>query len=239
MADQMLTVGDVMTTSVVTVQGSTPLKQVAEALVERGISGVPVVDEAGAVLGVVSEGDLLLKESGPGVVRKHRLGRLLGDQKALQAREQKLKATTAGEAMTSPAITIRPNQTLAEAARLMTGRQVNRLVVVDDEKLVGIVTRADLVRAFVRADDELANTIREEVLLRIMWLDPAGFRVHVAHGVATIDGHVEHRSTAEAIESAIAMVPGIVGVDADITWTLEEADVRPVTVDAFFPYSPR
>src|SRR4029078_8974984 len=101
MADQMLTVGDVMTTSVVTVQGSTPLKQVAEALVERGISGVPVVDEAGAVLGVVSEGDLLLKESGPGVVRKHRLGRLLGDQKALQAREQKLKATTAREAMTS------------------------------------------------------------------------------------------------------------------------------------------
>jgi CBS domain-containing protein len=235
----MMTVGDVMTTYVVTVKASTPIKEVARLLVERGISGMPVVDDTGAVLGVVSEGDLLLKESGPEVVRKHRLGRLVGDQKAAQVREQKVKATTAGEAMTSPPITVRPNQTLVEAARLMTGQLVNRLVVISDEKLVGIVTRADLVRAFVRADDELADTIRTEVLLRIMWLDPAAFTVRVAKGVATISGHVEHRSTAEAIETAIAMVPGIVGVEADITWSLEEADVRPVTVDAFFPYSPR
>jgi len=234
-----MTVGDVMTTSVVTVKGSTPLKEVAQVLVERGISGLPVVDDVGRAVGVVSEGDLLFKESGAEVLRTHRLGRLLGDQKAAKAREQKLKATTAGEAMTSPAITVRPNQTLAEAARLMTGQLINRLVVVDGEKLVGIVTRADLVRAFVRADDELADTIRQEVLLRIMWLDPAGFRVHVARGVATITGHVERRSTAEAIESAIAMVPGIVGVTADITWSLEDADVRPVAVEAFFPYSPR
>ena len=235
----MMTVGDVMTTSVVTVKESTPLKEVAQVLIERGISGVPVVDDAGAVVGVVSEGDFLFKESGPEVVRSHRLGRLFGDQKAMQAREQKLQATTAGEAMTSPAITVRPNQTLAEAARVMTGQLVNRLVVIDGEKLAGIVTRADLVRAFVRADDELANTIREEVLLRIMWLDPAAFKVNVSHGVATITGHAERRSTAEAIETAIAMVPGIVGVRADITWSLEDGEVRPATVDAFFPYSPR
>jgi CBS domain-containing protein len=235
----MLTVGDVMTASVVTVNEAMPLKEVAEILIERGISGVPVVDDAGGVVGVVSEADFLLKESGPDGRRQRRLGRLFGDSKATEARQQKLSATSAGEAMTRPPITVRPAQTIAEAARLMTERLVNRLVVMDGDTLAGIVTRADLVRAFVRADDELANTIREEVLLRIMWLDPAAFRVRVARGVATIDGHVEHRSTAEAIETAIAMVPGIVGVEADITWTVEEADVRPVTVDAFFPYSPR
>ena len=234
----MMTVGDVMTTSVVTVKESTPLKDVAAVLVESGISGVPVVDDAGAVVGVVSEGDFLFKETGPEVA-PGRIGRLFGDQKAAHARQQKLEATTAGEAMTSPAITVRAGQTLAEAARLMTGRLVNRLVVMDGDKLVGIVSRADLVRAFVRADEELANTIRDEVLLRIMWLDPAGFRVRVTHGVATITGHAERRSTAEAIESAVAMVPGIVGVKADITWSMDDADIRPARVDPFFPYSPR
>lgn len=235
----MLTVGDVMTTSVVTVKASTPLKAVAEVLIERGISGVPVVDDAGSVVGVVSEADFLFKESGPEAHRQSRLGRLLGDSKATEARHQKLSATTAGEAMTSPPISVRPNQTLAEAARLMSGRSVNRLVVMDDARLAGIVSRADLVRAFVRSDEELETTIREEVLLRIMWLDPAGFQVRVAHGVASITGHAERRSTAEAIESAVAMVPGIVGVKADITWSLEDAQVQPATVEAFFPYSPR
>jgi hypothetical protein len=72
-----------------------------------------------------------------------------------------------------------------------------------------------------------------------MWLDPAGFQVRVAHGVASIIGHAERRSTAEAIETAIAMVPGIVGVKADITWSLDDAQMQPPALDTFFPYSPR
>ncbi|HET9085374.1 MAG TPA: CBS domain-containing protein [Candidatus Limnocylindrales bacterium] len=235
----MLTVGDVMTRSVVTVKASTPLKAVAEILIERGISGVPVVDDAGTVVGVVSEADFLFKESGPEERRQSRLGRLFGDSKATEARQQKLSATTAGEAMTSPPICVRPTQTIAEAARLMSGQLVNRLVVMDDSRLAGIVSRADLVRAFVRTDEELETTIREEVLLRIMWLDPAGFQVRVVNGVASIVGHAERRSTAEAIETTVAMVPGIVGVKADITWSLDDAKAQPATVDAFFPYSPR
>jgi len=235
----MLTVGDVMTTSVVTVNQSRPLKEVAEILIERGISGVPVVDDPGDVVGVVSEADFLFKESGPEARRQRRFGRLFGDSKAMAARQQKLSATTAGEAMTSPPITVRPAQTIAEAARLMSGHLVNRLVVMDGDDLVGIVTRADLVRAFVRTDEELVKAIREEVLLRIMWLDPAGFQVRVGHGMASIIGHAQRRSTAEAIESAVAMVPGIVGVKAEITWSLDDAQVQPATVDAFFPYSPR
>ena len=88
--------------------------------------------------------------------------------------------------MTAPAVTIGPDRRVAEAAALMIARKVNRLPVVDDGRLVGIVTRADLVRAFVRSDAELAETIRDEVLLHILWLDPALFRVAVSDGVATI-----------------------------------------------------
>lgn len=234
----MLTVGDVMTASVVTVRDSAPLRHAAELLIERGISGVPVVDDAGSVVGVISEADFLFKESGPEVAQHRRLGRFFGASKATESHRRKLAATTAGEAMTSPAITVRPAQTIAEAARLMTGKQVNRLVVTDGGTLAGIVTRADLVRAFVRSDEELARIIREEVLLRIMWLDPAAFDVRVVNGVATITGHAERCSTAEMMESTIAMVPGIVAVQADITWSLDDRQVRPAPASAFFLYGP-
>jgi CBS domain-containing protein len=235
----MLTVGDVMTTSVVTVNQSRPLKEVAEILIERGISGVPVVDDPGDVVGVVSEADFLFKESGPEARRQRPFGRLFGDSKAMAARQQKLSATTAGEAMTSPPITVRPAQTIVEAARLMTGHLVNRLVVMDGDDLVGIVTRADLVRAFVRTDEELVKAIREEVLLRIMWLDPAGFpgsrRPRYGEHHRPCPAALYGRSDRERRRDG----PGIVAVKAEITWSLDDAQVQPATVDAFFPYSPR
>jgi CBS domain-containing protein len=235
-----MTVRDVMTTSVISVPEGTPLKDVARTLIDNGISGVPVCDAGGRVVGVVSEADFLMKESGPGALPRRPFARLLGDSRSTRSWRSKLDATTATEAMTAPAITVSPRETIAAAARLMTDKGINRLVVVDDdERPVGIVSRADLVRAYVRSDEELAATIREDILLRILWLDPAGFTVKVRDGVATITGHVERRSTAEMVESSVRMVPGIARVDADVAWSIDDDKVRPSTVDAYFPYSPR
>jgi CBS domain-containing protein len=150
----------------------------------------------------------------------------------------KLAAVTAGEAMTAPAVTVEPWITVAKAAATMTSRGMNRLPVVDDGRLVGIVTRADLVRAYVRSDEELAGTIKVEVLRQLLWLDPTAFTIEVRDGVATISGSVERRSTAEMIARTIAMVPGIVDVDASIRWQLEDRDIKPVERDVAFPYSP-
>jgi CBS domain-containing protein len=235
----VMTVRDVMTTSVITADQGTPLKDVARLLVEHGISGIPVCDANGRVVGVVSEADLVLKGTGPEALPHRPLARVLGDSRSTRAWRAKIDATTAEEAMTSPAVTISPSATIAEAARIMTDRKVNRLVVVDGERLAGIITRADLVRAYVRSDEELAETIRDEVLLRILWVDPSGFRVEVTRGVATVTGHVDRRSMAEVVESAIAMVPGIVRVNADITWSMDDSQIKPPTADAFFPFSPR
>jgi CBS domain-containing protein len=234
----MMTVRDVMTRSVVWVRRITPLKEVAQLLVDNDISGVPIVDYDDAVLGVVSEGDLLIKEQGADAIRHRPLARLLGESRKTRTQLAKLEAVTAAEAMTAPAITIASSRPIHEAAAIMTARGVNRLPVVDDGRLVGIVTRGDLVRAYVRSDDELATTIRQDVLLRILWLDPAQFTVSVKAGVASVSGRVERRSTAEIIEHSVRMVPGIVDAHVSVSWSIDDRKLEPAGADAIFPFSP-
>jgi CBS-domain-containing membrane protein len=234
-----MTVRDVMTRSVVSVHPTTPIKEVAQLLIDNGISGVPVVDVTGPVLGVVSEADLLIKEQGADAIRHRPLARFRGESAESRAQLIKLGAVTAADAMTAPAITITPARSIHDAAAIMTNRNVNRLPVVDDGQLVGIVSRSDLVRAYVRSDDELAATIRQDVILRILWLDPTLFTVVVEDGLASIGGHVERRSTAEMIERAVRMVPGIVDVHASVGWSTDDGRLEPVAYDPVFPFGPR
>jgi CBS domain-containing protein len=235
----MMTVRDVMTTDVITVQPTDLLKDVAQTLVERRISGVPVVDRDGLVVGVVSEADFLIKQEGPEGLRPGALDRVFGESPALQAAHAKLAARTAEELMTSPPITIEAHRPVSEAARMMTLHRVNRLPVVDDGRIAGIVTRADLVRAFARSDRELAQTIREDVLLRVLSLDPATFVVTVDEGVASVQGSVDRRSTAQLLRETVAMVPGIVEVDARVDWSFDDSRLEPATRDAVFPHGIR
>jgi CBS domain-containing protein len=235
----MKTVRDVMATPVVTVRRTTPLKDVAQLLVENRVSGLPVIDVDGSVLGVVSEADFLVKESGEGAVRHRPLARLLGDSRTSRSQLDKVHATRTADAMTAPAITIEPGRPISEAARLMTLRKVNRLPVVEDGRLVGIVTRADLVRAYVRSDADLAETIRQDVIRHTLWLDPAAFAVEVKDGIASISGHVQRRSTAGMVAHATAVVPGILEVEASITWSLDDNKIQPEPVDLVSLIGPR
>jgi CBS domain-containing protein len=234
----MLTVRDVMTQPALSVKAEAPLREVAQLLLDGRISGVPVVDDAGAVIGVVSEADFLVKEQGRDALPHRPLARIRGESRASRAQLVKLTASTAGEAMTAPAVTVASSCRISQAAEIMTRRGVNRLPVVDKGQLVGIVSRADLVQAYVRSDDELARTVREEVLLRILWLDPSTFTVDVENGVLSLSGRVERRSTAEMVERAVGMVPGLVDVHCAVTWSMDDSDIRPTTLDPVFPYSP-
>ncbi len=235
----MKNVRDVMTKSVHVVHPETPLKDVARLLLEYGISGLPVVAADGGVVGVVSEADLLMKQQGAEAVRHRALARFFGDSAEARAQTRRIAAQTAGDAMSAPPVTIEPAATIPEAAARMTARRVNRLPVVEDGRLIGIVTRADLVRAYVRSDAELADTIRDDVLLHVLWLDPTAFRVTVRNGVATVRGHVERRSTAETIERAVRMVPGVVDVRADIAWRIDDGSAQAPPVDLFIPIGSR
>lgn len=220
-----MNVKDVMTSDVVTVRPETSLKDVAAILTERRISGVPVVDASGKVVGVVSEGDILFKERGP----SERTGLLAWFADPYDVAEQlKLAARTAGEAMTAPAKTIAPWRPVSSAAAEMLDEGVNRLPVVDDEgRLMGIVTRADLVRAFVRTDAEIVREVREKVLERALLLEtPETVTVGVDGGVVTLDGFVELRADAELIPTLVARLPGVVDVESSVRWRRENPKPR-------------
>lgn len=209
-----MNVVDVMTRDVATVSPETSLKDVARLLVERQISGVPVVDADGRIVGVVSEADFVSKEvavtSGLTAPRHHFLRGDDKDDVALLARG---KAATAGEAMTSPPITIEAEAPLADAARIMDRKKVNRLPVVEDEKLTGIVTRADIVRAFIREDDQVERDVRDA--LRAV----DAIEIAVRDGVVVLAGTVSHESIVPTITTLTASIPGVTAVDSSaLSW---------------------
>jgi CBS domain-containing protein len=202
-------VEDVMTTEVVTVTADQPLKDAARVLSCSRVSGLPVVDAERRVVGVLSEADLLRKEGG---TTRGSMLRWLFDPSA-DAVRAKLAATTVGEAMTTPALTTTPDRPLHEVATRMLEHGVNRLPVVgDDGKLVGIISRADLVRAFTRSDEEIEREVREDVVRRVFWLDPTEVGIDVREGVVTLNGELESEADVEALPRYVARVPGVVTV---------------------------
>ncbi len=215
-------VADVMTTEPLTVRSETSLKDAAGILAHEQISGLPVVDADNHVVGVLSEGDVLFKERGA-VGKKGLLARWL--EHPLPDDDLKVDARTVGEAMTAPAVTIGPKRPLAEAANTMIDQGVKRLPVVNPEgKLIGIVTRADLVRAFVRSDEEIAAEIRDDVIRRTLWIAPESVEVTVQGGEVRLTGEVETKADAELIPAFIQRVPGVVSVLSKLRWHEENGD---------------
>jgi len=213
-----LAVSDVMTAEVVTVAENMPFKAVAATLAENHISAVPVRDKQGSVAGVVSETDLLRKEQYQRTSRRRWF-----HHKA----ESKAQALTAGTLMTSPAVTVEGGCTLDEAARLMAARRITRLVVMDGEKLTGIVTRSDLLSPFLAPDQEILARVRRNVVDRHLWDDPFAVQITVTDGIVKLSGQAGNRSTVVFAEQLIAGVDGVVGVQSELTWAFD--DTQPAT----------
>ena len=200
-------VQDVMTAKVVSVPESAGYKDIVTLLRRNRVSAVPVVDPAGRVTGVVSEADLLAKQTAPalpaGAVRM-----------AWRLRERsKASAVTAAELMTSPAVTVLPDADVAKAARLMRDRRVKRLLVVDAEgHLAGIVSRMDVLSVYERPDGQIRGEVATGVIAGRFRLDPLTFEVTVRSGIVTITGQVESRAVALGLLGAVRDVEGVVAV---------------------------
>lgn len=210
--EEEMKVRELMTENVVSVRPETPLREAAGLLVEHNVSGLPVVTDDG-VIGVLSEADIVAKASGGS---SDEGGGLLAWLFEPDVRELKVSARTVGEAMTSPALTIAATRPVHEAARKMIAEGVNRLPVVEDGKLVGILTRADIVRAFTRPDNELAREIRNDILHKTFWVEPGNVAVTVDDGRVTLKGIVETEADTEMLPIFVSRVPGVVAVHADL-----------------------
>jgi CBS domain-containing protein len=209
---------------VVSVPREATLKQVAELMVEHHISGVPVVDADRRVVGVVSEADIVRSETA-GTGREGVLARA----RALAGHRAGVSMPrTAGEAMTSPAVTIGADQTVMEAAHAIADRGVNRLPVVDENgQLVGMLTRADVVRAFVRSDEEIAEELREGVVQRLVGPGAGAVEVTVTDGEVLLTGEVDTTTTARLLEYLGSRAPGVVSLRSELR-TADEDGGRPL-----------
>jgi CBS domain-containing protein len=191
-------VGDVMTSPVVSTGATATYRQLARLLTAHRISGVPVVDGLGRVIGVVSEADLL--------------GRLDRGRRGRRSGRAGKRGLSAGELMSAPPVTAMPSTPLAVAARRMRAADVKRLPVVDDlGMLVGIVSRTDLLRVFLRDDDEIAADVNDG-LRRVFVLDARSIVVAVHEGVVTLRGELPSAEIIELLTAWVADLDGVVGV---------------------------
>lgn len=218
-------VSDVMTRTLIGVPPEMPLRDVARLLSEHRISGVPVIEE-GTCIGVVSEADLLVKQLGRSVSRRMPIEWIIGEHHD-PAELRRRAATTAREAMTSPAVTIAEDRLVREAAAMMVDKNVNRLPVTRDGRVVGIVTRSDLVRAYLRLDAEILRIVREEILRGTMWIDPDTLEVTVREGIVYLTGTVDRRSTARIIEKLVGLVDGVAQVVSSLAWEADDTHMAP------------
>ncbi|HEX6870715.1 MAG TPA: CBS domain-containing protein, partial [Micromonosporaceae bacterium] len=192
---------------------------VVDALAARTVSAVPVVDPDGRVLGVVSEADLLHKMEFAGADSHMHL---LERRRRRDART-KAGAETASELMSAPAVLIGPDEPLMAAAKLMDEERVKRLPVVDGEgRLVGIVSRRDLLRVYLREDAELRREVIDDVLVHTMWMDPESLTVTVHRGVVILAGTVDRRSTMVLLIRLVEAVPGVVEVVSELTYHYDD-----------------
>ena len=201
------TVGDVMSTRVIAVKRSADYKEICGVLRQYRVSACPVINDAGKVVGVVSEADLLYKVADPnppaGLIR---LRWKLGE-------ESKVNAITAGQLMTSPAISIAPDAPLGVAARVMQDRRVRRLPVVGpDGTLIGIVSRTDLLSVYDRPDRDIWDEVVTDIIIGEFGLDGGEFEVTVASGVVTLAGPLSLQDTALELLARVRHAEGVVAV---------------------------
>ncbi|MGW2702735.1 CBS domain-containing protein [Streptomyces sp. NPDC001340] len=201
-----------MTRAVVAVGRKALFKDIVERLEQWQVSALPVLEGDGRVIGLVSEADLLLKEE----------FRDSDPDRFTQLRQlpdlAKAGAVTAEELMTTPAVTVHADATLAEAARIMALRHVKRLPVVNAEGLLeGVVSRADLLKVFLRPDKDLADEIRRDVLDVLFPAPVEPVHIMVVDGVATLTGRVQDAARIPLAARLARGVEGVVGVDCQLT----------------------
>jgi CBS domain-containing protein len=213
-------VEEVMTRDVITVRPETTIHEAAALMVTHGISGLPVVDDAGHVVGIVSEGDLILRQKGRGSHPWWR--RFVSDGETLAKEYQKRAGTTVGEVMTRSVLCVSPRLPIESVAVVLDERRIRRVPVVDLDRLVGIVSRGDLIRALAceplrptgppRSEAEVVRAFKDRLAAE-PWANAHGIVAQAENGALGLWGLVESEAERSAVETLARAIEGVTSVD--------------------------
>jgi len=195
-------VRDLMTTDVVAVAPTTTVRDAARMMFRYRVSGLPVVDAEDHVLGIITEGDFLGVE--------------------IARAEAGTAPELVRDAMSHSVLSIPADLEVLEAARYMQSNDVKRLVVVEDAKMVGVISRFDIVAAFTRPDDVIEDEIREDLIRRVLFVDPTTVDVSVANGIVRLVGSIGTRTEARLLEELARRLDGVADVQNDLTWRRDD-----------------
>jgi CBS domain-containing protein len=198
---------DLMTSELIVVNPDTPIREAANLMSVNRVSGLPVCD-GGMVVGIITEADFLRLEV------------------ARQEAEHPTPIERVGDVMSTDLVTIRPDRLVSDAARVMVINDVNRLPVVDEgDLLLGIISRMDVVGAFARPDEVIEDEIREDLLRRVLFVDPETIDVAVAEGVVSFAGEIGTLTEAQMLDELVLRLPGVARVDNGLTWRVDDSPV--------------
>lgn len=196
---------DIMTSEVITVTPDTPIREAANLMLGNKVSGLPVVNGDGRLVGIITEADFLRLE-----VARHEAD----DPRPVE---------TVGEVMSPSVLTIGPAHSITDAARIMVVNDINRLPVVDDDgRVLGIVSRLDVVAVFTRPDEVIEDEVKEDVVRRVLFVDPESFDVTVRHGTVTFKGEIGTRTEARLLEDMVRRLDGVIRVDNQLAWRVDD-----------------
>lgn len=197
-------VRDLMTTDVVAVAATTSVRDAARMMFRYRVSGLPVVDADDHVLGIITEGDFLALE-----VKRAETGKA---------------PDLVGEVMSHSVLSVSADLEILDAARFMQSHDVKRVVVVEESKMVGVLSRFDIVAAFTRPDDLIEDEIREDLIRRVLFVDPETVDVSVNNGIVTLIGTIGTRTEATLVEGLARKLDGVVDVVNNLAWRLDDTD---------------
>lgn len=223
-------ISELMTTGVLTVGPETSLKEVARRMLEAGVSGLPVTSEGGDLVGIITEADFVAGEADRRAVKRAGLIRFFTEQHEIPTHERAV-----GDVMTTDVVVITSDADHAEAARLMEKEGVKRLPVVDEGKLVGLVSRADMLRAFVRPDQEIIDEIRDEVMRKILWIDPNRATIESIDGNVVLRGKLETRSDVNLVVELTKRLDGVASVANHLDWDVDNTRVEMTSPPVGYP----
>ncbi len=212
-----------MTDDVITIGPEASLKEAARRMIEAGVSGLPVTDDGGAVIGIVTEADFVATEANRRREKRAGLLRFLYREHDIPSSE-----LLVGDVMSGPVFSLGPDADHAEAARLMEREGIKRIPVVEDGKLVGLVSRSDIIRVFARPDADIVSEIVGHVMGDILWIDPRRVTIRCVEGNVELRGLLETRADADLLGTLSRRVDGVVSVANHLDWEIDNTKLEMV-----------